>query len=309
MGKENKVDNKQAAQAQEKKKDDGSHIIKKGKNKGKVAGPKPERGWFGLPRLNLSLPIFLAGLGWLMAFSSPCQVKTRKDCGWSGVSPIQCQAGACLVKENAGDRKVITVPRKAGEKLGLKLRNHPDYRTILEINDGAVKAYSESLSADKVNETLRVGDRIVRVDGKTGDGIDKSLKSTSSKTTVFTLTRIPDGSLASKIPPFIQNQPYIDVLIRSVGFEPMAKGLGYLAGTGTVLWAVSGYGAASLPVWYWGSSALATWYTLGCCHNDKNAKPGEPHCFRTRYGNITEAVQHAWQNTDVKTVKKMFDIK
>eukprot|EP00913_Durusdinium_trenchii_P017419 g16375.t1 len=72
--------------------------------------------------------------------------------------------------------------------------------------------------------------------------------------------------------------------------------------SGFSCWLLSGYGAASLPLWYFGFSATVAYKLVRCCH-DEHVSPGVPHCFRPVDQDLAQVVEQAWVSSSAFALK------
>eukprot|EP00439_Symbiodinium_sp_Y106_P046360 s1978_g5.t3 len=254
---------------------------------------------------------------WIMAFYDPCQVeeKARKDCGFSGISPSYCMTGSCftsrpalillrkfcgttpVVKKDcncavnhAQEKKTIKVSRKKGAKLGVEVipdTGKGDLVLVQSISDGAVLEHNSKLPADS-SERMMVGDAIAKVDGS-AKGLTDALSRTSEKTVEIEIRR-------SSLPSFLKwmrssaKPGPIETVLTAPGFKRWSKLTSQLGTVGLASWLVSGYGPASLPVWYFGFSAAVGYKLVRCCH-DEHVQAKVPHCYRPVEDELPEVLQ------------------
>eukprot|EP00928_Gymnodinium_smaydae_P026309 TRINITY_DN20709_c1_g1_i1.p1 TRINITY_DN20709_c1_g1~~TRINITY_DN20709_c1_g1_i1.p1 ORF type:complete len:316 (-),score=79.63 TRINITY_DN20709_c1_g1_i1:92-1039(-) len=254
------------------------------------------------------LPLFLLGCTWLVIFSTPCKVKkSRVDCGWKGISASMCRAAGGLLVDSDAAKEVVQLRRKSGENYGIEVDMHPknDWGIVTQIYDGAVKRHNEALPADD-EQRLRIGDRITKIDGSTGKSIEHALKKTKSEKVDIRILRPVNGSIAARIPSSVWSLLGASsagrVLIAS-GFNRWLKSFLLVGGPATFCWLLSGYSAASLPLYYWGASAFVAWWTTGACFDDET-KSG-PHCYCSANDPFFTVVSKAWARTTQKEVLKL----
>jgi len=241
---------------------------------------------------------FLAFIGfccWIMAFYDPCQVeeKARKDCGFSGISPSYCMTGSCFTSRGGKlEKKTIKVSRKKGAKLGVEVipdTGKGDLVLVQSISDGAVLEHNSKLPADS-SERMMVGDAIAKVDGS-AKGLTDALSRTSEKTVEIEIRR-------SSLPSFLKwmrssaKPGPIETVLTAPGFKRWSKLTSQLGTVGLASWLVSGYGPASLPVWYFGFSAAVGYKLVRCCH-DEHVQAKVPHCYRPVEDELPEVLQKA----------------
>lgn len=237
---------------------------------------------------------FLGGCAWIIAMHDTCDqpVKSRKDCGYEGISPLQCQTTACMLKGggSATVKKTVKVHRKDDETLGLSIQ--PDrvvgWATVTGIREGAVKNYNMQVDSE---DMIQVGDRIAKVDGTGAKGekkpeaayekMVKALEAKGAKTVQLEVQR-------PKISPYLlwlrssTGKPTMaEKVITSPGFKQFSTTFSYVGGIGVACWLVSGYPPASLPLYYGGLSAVVAFWTVRCCH-DSEVGPGVPHCYKPK---------------------------
>lgn len=251
------------------------------------------------------LPCFLLACGWLILTSSPCKVKKRVDCGWSGISNLMCQTGACLMKEGATDTKTIVVKRESGAKSGVKLALTDGSKVgIVKSIKGAVADHNAQFPI----EALHVGDRVVKVDGQTGSKMSSALSNAALDTITIEVVTPVSGSLASYYPGFLQRMDNnVAISLKSPAFEKWSKFFGYIGGMGFFSWALSGYPAASLPLWYFTSAAFTSYWLTGCCMNDKPKKQGDPHCYMSGVPDeFGQVILQAVERSNMKYFQSIF---
>lgn len=207
-------------------------------------------------------------------------------------------------------RHVIEVKREPGTKAGMKVTNSPSagWTMIKEILPGAVENHNKQVPSEKPDDVIRPGDRIVRVNGHTGEGMAKQLSKTKTNSLTIEVIRPANGSLVSYVPTWLLGAGTASQIVRSRGLEKWLKSFSYIAGVGTGLWLLSGYPPASLPVYYYGPSAFVAWYTTSCCHNDKPKKQGDPHCFHGSEDTLDKILTKAWQRTTRKRVEAWLNL-
>lgn len=241
---------------------------------------------------------FIAFIGfccWIMAFYDPCKVeeKARKDCGFSGISPSYCMTGSCFTSRGGKlEKKTIKVSRKKGAKLGVEVTpdtGKGDLVLVQSISDGAVLEHNSNLPADS-SERVMVGDAIAKVDGS-AKGLTDALSRTSEKTVEIEIRR-------SSLPSFLKwmrssaKPGPIETVLTDPGFKRWSKLTSQLGTVGLASWLLSGYGPASLPVWYFGFSAAVGYKLVRCCH-DEHVQAKVPHCYRPVEDELPEVLQKA----------------
>eukprot|EP00928_Gymnodinium_smaydae_P070543 TRINITY_DN54354_c0_g1_i1.p1 TRINITY_DN54354_c0_g1~~TRINITY_DN54354_c0_g1_i1.p1 ORF type:complete len:314 (+),score=49.67 TRINITY_DN54354_c0_g1_i1:61-1002(+) len=257
--------------------------------------------------------LFLASCTWLVIFSNTCAVKPKKDCGWSGVSPTMCLAAGSILTDSDSELHQIGIKRTKGQKLGFKVQMHPknNWGLVTSILEGAASEHNGKLSSED-EEQLRVGDKIIEVNGAKGKSITSALKKTDSTEVTLKLARLSNTSFASRLPgafwEVAGSQPLTHQLLLTSGFNKLLNVFAITAGSGTICWLLSGFPAASLPVYYWGTSAFVAWWTTGACYNDQPSKPGDPHCYCSTSDSLVEIASKAWGKTSLKQMKKFAGI-
>eukprot|EP00929_Paragymnodinium_shiwhaense_P109989 TRINITY_DN76654_c0_g1_i1.p1 TRINITY_DN76654_c0_g1~~TRINITY_DN76654_c0_g1_i1.p1 ORF type:complete len:343 (-),score=87.24 TRINITY_DN76654_c0_g1_i1:147-1175(-) len=225
---------------------------------------------------------FVSFCAWLLVNFDPCKVTDRKkkqDCGWEGISPLNCVTSACFQKSQKLEKKTIKVKRSKGEKLGLDVADGADdkWLTVQSIGDGAVKAYNDALPADS-EERILPGDSIWRVSGDKGKKMRKLVTTPASSDSTINI-EIGRSALPSWLL-FLHNPGELNLIekaLTSKGFERWGRSFGMLGGAGFSCWFFSGYPVTSLPMYMFVSS-LTAWQTTRCCHDEK-VPAGQPHCF------------------------------
>eukprot|EP00435_Cladocopium_sp_Y103_P038143 s581_g10.t1 len=218
---------------------------------------------------------------WILAFYSPCKIETksRKDCGYSGIS------GGKLEKLK------VKVERKKGTTLGLEVSDAKGDLALIQGISGAVQQYNEQLPADSL-QRIRVGDAVAKVDGASGKNLADALSRTSEKVVEIDVRR-------SALPSFLlwlrssAKPGTIETILTAPGFKRWSYLTTQLGTLGFSCWLLSGYGTASLPVWYFGFSAAVAYKLVRCCH-DESVPGGVPHCYRPVEEELAKVVEQAW---------------
>jgi len=237
---------------------------------------------------------------WIMAFYDPCKMdsKSRKDCGYSGISPSYCITGSCFTSRGGKlEKKTVKVERKKGTKLGLEVAAEAkgDLALVQAIS-GALQQHNDLLPADST-QRIRVGDAVAKVDGVGvgGKNLADVLTRTSEKLVEIEVRRsnLPNSLLwlrsSAKPGP-------IETILTAPGFKRWSRLTTQLGTVGLSCWLLSGYGAASLPVWYFGFSAGVAYKLVRCCH-DESVPGGVPHCYRPVDEELSKVVEQAWAAT------------
>jgi len=325
MGKaEAKADAKPKAEAKAKassnSKEDHKHKAKH-HHKHKHASEAVPRGYFGQPRLLFPFCLFLLFCIGLVLLHDPCDVKEKKrqDCGYHGMGKGYCTSFACFTKggKAATGKLTVKVTRSEGTALGIEVT--PDkvdgLVRITSIGEGAVQEHNKALGAD-AKENIRVGDIIEKVDGTTGK--DKKKPQAGIERMVKALSGTKAGTVALEIHrprlyPWLMwirstsGKPgNLEKVLTAPGSKRFAKTFSYLGGAGLTCWLISGYGFASLPLYYGGLSAGVAFYTHRCCHNDK-VSGGTPHCYKSGTESIDQALLKAKETGQALFSKFMQD--
>lgn len=268
-------------------------------------GEKPEA-LFARIRPRRRVLFFIGFVGfclWIMAFYDPCQVesKSRKDCGYKGISPSYCMTGSCFTSRGGKlEKKTIKVDRKKGMKLGIEAKLDDKELALVQSISGAAQQYNDLLPADSP-QRIRVGDVVAKVDGQSGKQIMDALSRTSEKLVDIEMRR-------SGLPNFLMwlrssSRPgAIETILTAPGFKRWSKLTSQLGTLGFSCWLLSGYGAASLPLWYFGFSATVAYKLVRCCH-DEHVSPGVPHCFRPVDQDLAQVVEQAWVSSSAFALK------
>lgn len=220
----------------------------------------------------------------ILILHDPCDVKAKnkQDCGFPGISAMQCKVAACFVKGGGElDTKTITLKRTKGERWGLHIG--PDgvdgtwfFITGIQ-DDGPVAKHNAELQPE-AEDRIMVADAISSVDGISGQEMVKALGSTDKESVVFQVRR-------SKLPSFLRFLHKSAVpglterLLTSPGAKTWLKSSSSMGGLALAMWYVSGYPLGSLPMYYLGLTAVTSWHMMRCCH-DNAVQPGVPHCYQ-----------------------------
>merc|ERR1712224_49742 len=101
-----------------------------------------------------------------------CDVRKKKqDCGYSGISALECRTTACFLKGGGElDKRKITITRKQGTKFGLQAgpKTKGTDVHITGIKEGAVANHNAELPADS-EDRIYARDTITSIDGNSGD--------------------------------------------------------------------------------------------------------------------------------------------
>lgn len=256
---------------------------KKPKNKKKAGKDEPEESPVFLhqirPRARVFFfPLFVAVCVGVVAFHSPCSVSGKKrDCGFEGISPLQCVTSGCFLKGGGGTlKKTLKVKREEGTLLGLELSG----TTVSAISaGGAVQVYNQQLEADS-ESIIRPGDEIVKLDGSTGDAnIGKAAAKKKKATVEIVIHRSRLPSFLSFVKSEDPAKPgVLERMLTSPGSLAFGSTWSYFARIGVATWFISGYPLASLPT-YLMLSAGVSFQLNRCCH-DEQVGAGVPHCFK-----------------------------
>lgn len=241
---------------------------------------------------------FVSFCAWLLVNFDPCKPQGKKgkqDCGWEGVSPLNCITTACFQKSQPVQKHSVTLKSRKGEQLGLSVSEGKDakYVTVDSISAGLVKEHNDALEPDS-EERILPGDSIRKIGDAKGKKLSKAVAAAQS-----------DGSVAielgrSNLPTWLlwlhnpAEMSFIEKALTSKGFERWSRSFGMLGGGGFSCWFLSGYPLTSLPM-YMGISTLTAWQTTRCCHDEK-VGAGQPHCF---FGGakLEVVVKKAWTKT------------
>ncbi|CAJ1399185.1 unnamed protein product [Effrenium voratum] len=88
----------------------------------------------------------------------------------------------------------------------------------------------------------------------------------------------------------------IESVLTAPGFKRWSSLTTQLGTLGLSCWLLSGYGAASLPVWYFGFSSAVAYKLVRCCH-DESVSQGVPHCYKPADDDISKVVEKAWASS------------
>eukprot|EP00931_Biecheleriopsis_adriatica_P081204 TRINITY_DN54539_c0_g1_i1.p1 TRINITY_DN54539_c0_g1~~TRINITY_DN54539_c0_g1_i1.p1 ORF type:complete len:337 (+),score=80.34 TRINITY_DN54539_c0_g1_i1:86-1012(+) len=249
-------------------------------------------------RRSIFFVIFVAFCAWLFVFADACQVevKSRRDCGFAGISPGYCVSGSCFTSRGGKmDKMVVKVERGQGETLGLEVKQDKGKDSmglVHSIGSGAVQAYNSKLPSDS-SERIRVGDVVAKVDGT--KSIKDALAKTTEKTIEIELRR-------SQLPSYLQwlrtsaKPGPVETVLTAPGFKRWSKLTSQIGTVGLGCWLLSGYGAASLPGYYFGLSGLVAFKMVRCCHDEK-VPGGTPHCYLPAADEPQAIVQKAWKSS------------
>jgi len=286
MGKkaaEANTESKAAAPAAKAKAEPTSNAKAKGKSALKssdVDAPQRLAGLRPKPR-----PLFFAAFAllcaWLVICYNPCDVKVqkRKDCGYPGISDMQCKTFACFTKGSAPfSKRTIKVKREDGAPLGMSYSVDKDSGTLFvdSVSGGVVAAYNAELPADSEDRILP-GDNIVKVDGKKTTKMLDALKAKGTRTHELDIER-------SRLPSFLRwihgkkSLKLVERVLAAPGFRQWWRSFFSLGRVGLACWFVSGYPVASVPMYLTLSGAVA-FNTARCCHDEK-VPGGTAHCYK-----------------------------
>lgn len=264
--------------------------------KSNAQGEKPET-LFARMRPRRRVIFFIGFVGfcmWILAFYNPCKIETksRKDCGYSGISPSYCITGSCFTSRGGKLEKLkVKVDRKKGTKLGLEVSDAKGDLALIQGISGAVQQYNDQLPADSL-QRIRVGDAVAKVDGASGKSLAEALSRTSEQIVEIDVRR-------SSLPSFLlwlrssAKPGTIETILTEPGFKRWSYLTTQLGTLGFSCWLLSGYGTASLPVWYFGFSAAVAYKLVRCCH-DESVPGGVPHCYRPVEEELPKVVEQAW---------------
>lgn len=282
-----------------------------GKNKEGATSAEGEvaKGKLSLLRPSERVFFFLAFLAvnvWFVVVFDPCtpaRKKKRTDCGWSGISPLQCQTGGCFLQPGKSDKVTVELANPSQDKYGLKVTKTGDEIFVKEVTSaGAVSAHNANLTAGS-DMVIKVGDKLSKLNGHTGANIQSELSRKKAKAK-FEIHR-PSSAIARNVPAFLNDYMVAQVL-KSAGFERWLDAFSKIGGVGVFSWYLSGFPVASLPVYYLGVSAVTSWYAMRCCHDEKGAKQGDPHCFSTGVTDFESAIVLAYNQTTKKRAQNLF---
>mmetsp|Transcript_35243 Transcript_35243/g.64426 ORF Transcript_35243/g.64426 Transcript_35243/m.64426 type:complete len:308 (-) Transcript_35243:94-1017(-) len=289
--------------AKKEKEGDKKKEEKKAAANAAASGPSP------LQRLNQLRPqkrnlipflLFLAACAWVLLFYGNCAsmlTKKKKDCGWPGISETTCRTVACFYSDSSkAERFTIELARPAGQKLGWEVKTGKKGSISVEaIKDGAVMEHNAKLAAGSPNR-IKVGDKIVKVDGKSGDDMKAVMRDQTKESLSLEVSRSPGPGVLEMLMPASWRSSNIGQIVASRTFAEMLQKFSYLGGVGIFCWTVSGYPAASLPFYYLLPAAGVAWQSTGCCYND-GVGPDEPHCFKPAPDSVFEMVTKTWERT------------
>merc|ERR1712007_386975 len=247
---------------------------------------------------------FMTMCGWLVLVSDPCNTKKRIDCGWPGVSATMCRTGACFRKADSLEPQTVVIERGTKMKVGIKIDSRDGVTRVTSLSDGAVKGHNAKLPAGSA-QAIHVGDRIAKIDGYTGSTMKTALSSAKASNVTLQVLRPVEGSWASYLPMYVQTRDNIVVdALLSRAFERWSAFHFYLSSFGFILWWSSGYPAASLPVYYFLTSATVAWHLTRCCYDEQTDETGDPHCYASTSHDAQTVLMKAWQRT---TKKRLVD--
>lgn len=270
----------------------------------KKPGDETRTSWLGMLRKKRFICFFgfLAFCVWILLYANTCNVSKKKDCGYAGITAGTCRTVGGFKLEAKPERVQVEVKRKPGTKLGIKLKD----QAISNIMAGAVQEHNDNLPKDSA-EIIRLGDKLVKVDGEWGEMMTKALSNTKSKLVKFDINRPFQSSVSSVLPGSLtKGNGFFAKALRSSAFEQWAKSFSFMATTGFACWFLSGYPMASLPVYYITPSAFVAWQTTRCCYNNKIAAPGSPHCYCSSGDSMRTVLEKAWAKTTWKDTEKLF---
>mmetsp|Transcript_123805 Transcript_123805/g.213902 ORF Transcript_123805/g.213902 Transcript_123805/m.213902 type:complete len:334 (-) Transcript_123805:113-1114(-) len=250
---------------------------------------------------SIFLVIFLGFCIWILAFHDQCDIKQKKreDCGYMGISAIECRTIGCFKKGGGELKKIsVTVKREKGTKYGILVGKitKKEWLTIDEIKEGAIQAHNDALPAGD-EKRVEVGDSIVKIDGiGTNKGMKKILSKADTDKMELEIRR-------SKLPKLLRslvhqrgNPNRLETFLTAPGLEKFLASFANMGAAGFGAWILSGYSPASLPLYYFTPSALVAWHMTKCCHNQEVAG-GVPHCYKGRSDTPREAFRRMWEAT------------
>lgn len=288
--KEKKVDGKD-----KKKEEKASNGDSQKESKGFLSAIRPRKRSF-------FLAMFLLFCAWILVFHDQCNIKQKKreDCGYMGISGIECRAIACFKKDGGALQKLsVTITRETGVKFGMVVEKieGKDWLTIKELKvQGAVKTHNDALPAGDENR-IEAGDSISKIDGVSSTkGMKKALSDTKSEKIVLTIQR---SKLPKLIRPYLHKRGKPNVLeqvLTSPGTQRFMQSFVNMGTAGFAAWIVSGYSPASLPIFYFTPAAIVAWRMSTCCHDNK-VGGGVPHCYKGRTDTPREAFTKGVENT------------
>jgi len=274
------------------------------KEKKENGGDETKTTWFGMLRRKRFIFFlgFLALCVWIMLYSSPCKVKKKVDCGYSGITAGTCRSVGGFKLDAKPDKLKVEIKREPGTKLGIKLKD----AAISGINTGAVQEHNEKLSKGSA-EIITLGDKLLKVDGVGGNGMTKALSNTKSELVTLEIARPFKSSLGNYLPAaWMAGKGFLAKALRSSALEQWFQSFSFLATTGFACWVLSGYPMASLPVYYMAPSAFLAWQMTRCCYNDRPDKAGDPHCYCSSGDSMRTVIEKAWAQTTWKHTEKLF---
>jgi hypothetical protein len=242
-------------------------------------------------RRSIFFILWLAAAAWILFIYSPCNIpaKKRKDCGYMHISSSECRTFACFLKDggSAYKKKTVKVKRKQGMTLGLDVdvAGSAVVRGISDDNS-AVKEYNDALTDDS-DDVIAVGDRISKIDGKSKSGLEKVLKATEAKTVSVDILRPSLPAYLMWVSSADPSKPnFAEKMLTAPGVKQWTVAFSHFGGVSMFCWLLSGYPAASLPIYYLGVSGLLAFNTMRCCHDDQ-VGAGVAHCYKPRHTDFT----------------------
>lgn len=222
---------------------------------------------------------FLAICIGIVCIYDACDVRKKKqDCGYAGISTLECRTLACFTKGGGElEKKKITIKRKKGTKFGIVSGSSKQDKDVFiaSIKEGAVADHNAQAEPE---DRIYPRDSITTIDGATGSSLRKSLAATTTESVVIELRR-------SKLPSYLtwihrSSKPgMLERVLTAPGTKSWFDNFSKLGGVGFFVWYLSGYSAASLPFYYFGLSGAISWHMTRCCH-DKEVAAGVPHCYK-----------------------------
>lgn len=247
------------------------------------------------------MPLFVGLCLWTVAMHDQCDVKgKKKDCGYSGISQGACKTVACFLKGGTGfvTRK-IKVDVEQDASLGLAAKSDGGTLRVAAVQEGAVQLHNEKADAE---DMLVPGDELQRVggDGRTATkpkDIEKALeRKGTGKAVEFVVRRSRLHSSLQWLHSKTSTPNWAEKILSSPGTQHFGQVWSGLAGIGLSTWFISGYGAASLPMYGFLSAATAMELTR-CCHNEQ-VGGGVPHCYRSKRDPLGEVLRNALQRSN-----------
>jgi len=228
-----------------------------------------------------------------------CDVrKSKKDCGYPGISSLECMTTQCFMAGGGQlEKKTVHVTRKQGTKFGFVSGSSRESRYIFiqDLKEGALADHNARVGPE---EQILPRDTILTVGGFSGQSMRKELGDVVKKNVTFEIarTKLP-ASLRWLARPVELGPSLAERLITSRGGKKWLDTFSRLGGLGFSMWYMSGYPITSLPLYYFGTAGFMSWWVSRCCHNSEVSE-GTPHCYVGGTANFSVAMKRIQKRAD-----------